>query len=335
MRKKNVIVFSAIIILSISTVVGCSIPNADDSIGFTVSWIDYDDNEDGNKDRIDMTLMTRYYDDVYVIVDAFIDIKVWDNEEQGYTSADFITHHHESFNTAGNGEGYVYDFRPEYDGQFQITIRIFMNNTLKLTEVIDWQGWKSDITEGAQESTWTDYDKDNDGFKDTISINFLLKPNTTGMIDVEVNTTAYLLDEEATNLTNVVVAFSDTSQVNSTLGATISVNITLNSPLTGDLILDNKILITYLNFEFELGLNTILWENAHRYADGPLLSVKAINLDLTPDPTTTIPSDTTTSSSEKTFILGLKPLDGSALLIVTFIASIMAILLITGFERRK
>ncbi len=209
---------------------------------------------------------------------------------------------------------------------------MFLNNTLKLTEVIDWDGWKSDITEEALESTWTEYDQDNDEFKDTLIINFLLLPNTTGMIDVHVNTSVFLLDEEATELSNIFTTFYDSSLVNSTLGATISVNITLNSPSTGDLVLDNKITVKSSYLEFELGLNTILWENAHEYADGPKLSVKTINLDLVTETATTTFIN---STSEGTLLPGIKPLDGSALFTVTVIVSIVAIMLIVGLERRN
>lgn len=334
--KRKALTSIVILMVSLISIVSVqSIQTAEKPIDFTVNWHEYDDNEDSKADRIDITYMLWFQADIFVIVDSIIHVRLWNNTSLEYKTVEFITDHHESFNTAGNGEGYTLDFRPEFEGQYQINVRIFMNNSLELSETIDWYGWKSDITEKALDATWLEYDEDEDGFKDTINIYFRLQPNTTGIINVNVNSSVFLLNESSINLEEIYTTFYDSTTVESSHGAIISVNITLRSPLTGDLVIKNRISIQSDIYGFSFGLTSILWENANKYGNNePHLKVVAYNLDETK---TQQPSSTLslTSSSIIFSVPGLMTLDEPTLLIVTLIGSIIALLVISIIEKRK
>lgn len=247
----------------------------DDTIGYRVSWIEYDDNSDGNVDRIDISYSLRYHADVYAIIDSWIHVKAWDNNAQEFFTVDFIWDHQEFIGKDGNGAGFCRDFRPKFNGQFQITVKVFTNKTLQHTEIIDWNGWKSDLVDESLKVTWIESDSDHNGLKDTLNIYFYLEPNTTGLIEVIVDSNVFPLDEFSPQIGDVLKTYQESDVVESTLDAIISVNITLKSPLTGNLIILNTISLqtTYLSFQYSL--DAIYWEDVYKFqANEPNLKVQ-------------------------------------------------------------
>ncbi|MFX1533115.1 MAG: hypothetical protein ACFFDI_02670 [Promethearchaeota archaeon] len=318
--------------------------DGDDDIRYRVSWWDYDDDMDGKVDRIDISTILEFNKDVYVLLDVWIHIKAFNSSSGDYSTVDFLWISDEIEGRTGCSNGYGSLWRPIFDGEFQFNVKFFVNSTLQFSDSFTWNGWKPSNLAENRELTWSESDKDSDGFMDTLDI-FFIPPesphNLTTPFSVEVTVTAkvFPLNESSPKIEDSIITLESSVNVENLNGSAFSVNITLHSPLEGDLIIKNTVRIGESdNSSFEIDLRSIYWENAHQYQNsGKYLHVTAQKIGENTESTTVEPPTGSTGpnpSYPSSFTI-LKPFDTVTTLFLGVMAGVIALGIILKFERLK